>query len=169
MQSVALDRQAGVLTGLDLLVRARDVLLDQLCDAWISRLRHRPNPIGAIGHGARDAIVVHEQFVDGGHLRHGAGIVTAHHARAHTVHHAARRRPLHHARVPGLVIFDLEVQKRVDRGERIRITRDDPHTPAGGRLLVAVGNAVLESCHVHGPRHLLRVGQSRLAEVSRFE
>src|SRR3970040_1193579 len=70
---------------------------------------------------------------------------------------AARRRSLHRTRVPGTVILDLEVQERVDGGERIRITRDDPHTPTGSRFLVSIVNAILESRHIHGPWHLLRV------------
>ena len=67
------------------------------------------------------------------------------------------------------MILDLEVQECVDGGERFRIAGDDPHSPAGRRLFVLIGDAVLEPRHVRGAGHLLRVGERRLAEVSSLE
>ena len=67
------------------------------------------------------------------------------------------------------MILDLEVQECVDGGERVRITRDDPHLPAGRRFFVLISDAVLEPRHVRGAGHLLRVREGRLAEVSSLE
>ena len=57
----------------------------------------------------------------------------------------------------------------MDGGERLRIAGHNPHASTAWRLLVLIGDAVLESRHVRGPGHLLRVGERRLAEVSSLQ
>jgi hypothetical protein len=88
-QRRALDRQPGIDSGFDLLPAARDVVCDQFGNLRIVRLRHRADAIREVRHRSRHAIVVGEQFVDGTHLRHGAGILATlhhHHSRTHALH-----------------------------------------------------------------------------------
>lgn len=48
MQRIALDGQAWVIPDIDPLTHSDDVVFEELRDAWVIRLRHRPNPIGEI-------------------------------------------------------------------------------------------------------------------------